>query len=153
MELLDRAAVMFQLWLTKADGVKPAALGRKIEEAQALARARPAAHPEVVVIRSESGRGCRIAGGNRGAGAMTHLAGTLELSYITSSSVGHNYHGRCHRHEEHADDDEAGPPDEEMAPADGPAAWNSWPAGSFCRLGWTAAIDASYCSLVPPGKK
>ena len=34
MELLDRAAVTFQLVLTKADGVKPAALARKLEEAR-----------------------------------------------------------------------------------------------------------------------
>ena len=33
MELLDRAAVTFQLVLTKADGVKPAALARKQAEA------------------------------------------------------------------------------------------------------------------------
>ncbi len=57
MELLDRAAVTFQLVLTKADGVKPAALGRKHEEARALARAHPAAHPEVVVSSSETGEG------------------------------------------------------------------------------------------------
>ncbi len=39
MDLLDRAAVTFQLVLTKADGVKPAALARKLDEARALARA------------------------------------------------------------------------------------------------------------------
>ena len=57
MELLDRAAVTFQLVLTKADGVKPAALARKHDEAQALARAHPAAHPDVVVTSSETGMG------------------------------------------------------------------------------------------------
>ena len=57
MELLDRAAVTFQLVLTKADGVKPAALARKLDEATALARAHPAAHPEVVVTSSETGEG------------------------------------------------------------------------------------------------
>jgi GTP-binding protein len=57
MDLLDRAAVTFQLVLTKADGVKPAALTRKLAEARALARAHPAAHPEVVVTSSESGEG------------------------------------------------------------------------------------------------
>ena len=45
MELLDRAAVTYQLVLTKADGVKPPALARKLEEAAALARLHPAAHP------------------------------------------------------------------------------------------------------------
>ena len=69
MELLDRAAVTFQLVLTKADGVKPAALERKLAEAQALARAHPAAHPDVVVTSSETGRGDRgTAGGDRGVG-------------------------------------------------------------------------------------
>ena len=57
MELLDRAAVTFQLVLTKADGVKPAALGRKLAEAAALARAHPAAHPDVVATSSETGEG------------------------------------------------------------------------------------------------
>jgi GTP-binding protein len=57
MELLDRAAVTFQIVLTKADGVKPAALGRKHEEARALARAHPAAHSEVVVSSSATGEG------------------------------------------------------------------------------------------------
>jgi len=57
MELLDRAAVTFQLVLTKADGVKPAALARKLEAAQALARAHPAAHPEVAVSSSATGEG------------------------------------------------------------------------------------------------
>ncbi len=57
MELLDRAAVTFQLVLTKADGVKPEALERKTAEVVALARAHPAAHPEVAVTSSETGAG------------------------------------------------------------------------------------------------
>jgi GTP-binding protein len=57
MELLDRAAVTFQVVLTKADSVKPAALGRKHEEARALARAHPAAHPDVIATSSETGLG------------------------------------------------------------------------------------------------
>jgi GTP-binding protein len=57
MELLDRAAVTFQLVLTKADGVKPEALARKTDEARRLARAHPAAHPDVAVTSSESGEG------------------------------------------------------------------------------------------------
>ncbi len=57
MELLDRAAVTFQLVLTKADGVKPVALKRKLEEARALARRHPAAHPAVVVTSSTTGEG------------------------------------------------------------------------------------------------
>ena len=57
MELLDRAAVTFQLVLTKADGVKPAPLERKLADVQALARKHPAAHPEVLVTSSETGAG------------------------------------------------------------------------------------------------
>jgi GTP-binding protein len=57
MELLDRAAVTFQLVLTKADGLKPPALARKADEARALARAHPAAHPDVVLTSSETGEG------------------------------------------------------------------------------------------------
>jgi GTP-binding protein len=57
MELLDRAAVTFQLVLTKADAVKPAALARKLAEVAALARKHPAAHPEVVVTSAETGEG------------------------------------------------------------------------------------------------
>ncbi len=57
MELLDRAAVTFQLVLTKADGVKPPALERKVAEVEALARRHPAAHPDVLVTSSETGQG------------------------------------------------------------------------------------------------
>jgi GTP-binding protein len=57
MELLDRAAVTFQLVLTKADGVKPPVLERKLAEAKALARAHAAAHPDVLVTSSETGQG------------------------------------------------------------------------------------------------
>ena len=57
MELLDRAAVTFQLVLTKADGVKPDALAAKLAAVAALARRHPAAHPEVKVTSSETGQG------------------------------------------------------------------------------------------------
>ena len=46
-----------QLVLTKADGVKQPALERKVAEANALARAHPAAHPDVVLTSSETGQG------------------------------------------------------------------------------------------------
>jgi ketosteroid isomerase-like protein len=36
--------------------------------------------------------------------------------------------------------------------ADGPATWKSCPSGRPPSLGWTTAIDTSYCSFVPPGK-
>jgi GTP-binding protein len=57
MELLDRAAVTFQLVLTKTDGIKPPALARKLTETQALARAHPAAYPDVAATSSETGAG------------------------------------------------------------------------------------------------
>jgi GTP-binding protein len=57
MDLLDRAAVTFQLVLTKADEVKPAALAEKRQEAERLARTHPAAHPVVVVTSSRTGEG------------------------------------------------------------------------------------------------
>jgi GTP-binding protein len=57
MDLLDRAAVTYQLVLTKADGVKPAPLAAKEAEAARLARQHPAAHPEVVTTSSETAAG------------------------------------------------------------------------------------------------
>jgi GTP-binding protein len=57
MELLDRAAVTFQLVLTKADGVRPGPLAGKREEVAGVARRHPAAHPEVLVTSSETGAG------------------------------------------------------------------------------------------------
>ena len=45
MDLLDRAAVTYQLVLTKADSTKPAALARKQAEIAALAAKHPAAYP------------------------------------------------------------------------------------------------------------
>ncbi|MBV9248017.1 MAG: YihA family ribosome biogenesis GTP-binding protein [Acetobacteraceae bacterium] len=54
MELLDRAAVTFQIVLTKADAVKPHALELKQHEAATLARAHPAAFPEVLTTSSET---------------------------------------------------------------------------------------------------
>ena len=57
MELLDRAAVTFQLVLTKTDALKPPALARKLEEVKRLARKHPAAHPDVMPTSSETGDG------------------------------------------------------------------------------------------------
>jgi GTP-binding protein len=57
MVLLDRAAVTFQLVLTKVDGVKPPALERKVADVEALARRHPAAHPDVLVTSSATGQG------------------------------------------------------------------------------------------------
>jgi GTP-binding protein len=57
MELLDRAAVTFQIVLTKADQVKPAALARKLAAAEALARRHPAALHRVHATSAENGLG------------------------------------------------------------------------------------------------
>lgn len=57
MDLLDRAAVGFQLVLTKADEVPPEALARKYAATVALARKHAAAHPIVVATSSKTGEG------------------------------------------------------------------------------------------------
>lgn len=57
MELLDRAAATFQLVLTKIDGMKAPALAGKQAEMVALARAHPAAHPDVLLTSSETSEG------------------------------------------------------------------------------------------------
>jgi len=57
MELLDRAAVAFQLVLTKIDALKPPALASKIDQARRLARAHPAALADVLPTSSETGAG------------------------------------------------------------------------------------------------
>jgi GTP-binding protein len=57
MDLLDRAAVTFQLVLTKTDGVKQAALTRKIADTERLAGSHPAAFPRILSTSSETGEG------------------------------------------------------------------------------------------------
>ncbi len=57
MELLDQSAVAYQLVLTKADDVKPAALRRKQDEIIALTKEHPAALPFVISTSSVTGRG------------------------------------------------------------------------------------------------
>ena len=57
MKLLDRAAVGFQLVLTKCDAVKAAALACKAEAIAALAKRHPAAYPEIAATSSETGDG------------------------------------------------------------------------------------------------
>ena len=57
MELLDQSAVAYQLVLTKADDVKPAALRKKQEEITALATEHPAAIPFVITTSSTTGQG------------------------------------------------------------------------------------------------
>lgn len=57
MTLLDKAAVPFQLVLTKADAVKPEQLAKRRAEVEGLARKHPAGHPLVLVTSSETGLG------------------------------------------------------------------------------------------------
>ncbi len=57
MELLDLAAVTFQIVLTKTDGTRPAALARKREAVVALLGEHAAAFPEVLATSSTSGEG------------------------------------------------------------------------------------------------
>jgi GTP-binding protein len=57
MDLLNVAAVAFQIVLTKADEVGPQKLATRIEEAKELARKHTAAHPLVLVTSSETGQG------------------------------------------------------------------------------------------------
>jgi GTP-binding protein len=57
MGLLDRAAVTYVVVLTKADGIKPAALARKQAEVRALLAKHPAAFPSLLTTSSETGFG------------------------------------------------------------------------------------------------
>ena len=57
MELLDKAAVVYQVVLTKADKIKPPQLVRLIEDTKAILRKRVAAHPEILATSSEKNRG------------------------------------------------------------------------------------------------
>lgn len=57
LDLLGKAAVATQLVLTKADAVKPQALAARLAGVEALARARAAVHPLVLVTSAETGQG------------------------------------------------------------------------------------------------
>jgi len=57
MDLLDRAAVSYQIVLTKADKLGPTALAAVVEKTAAAIARRPAAYPRIVVTSSETGAG------------------------------------------------------------------------------------------------
>ena len=57
MDLLDKAAVTYQIVLTKADGVGPTNLAAKIAEVEALLSKHAAAYPVVLVTSSGEGTG------------------------------------------------------------------------------------------------
>jgi GTP-binding protein len=55
--MLDAAAVNYQIVLTKADKMKPSALGAIYEATAAEAAKHPAAHPAIFTTSSETGSG------------------------------------------------------------------------------------------------
>lgn len=57
MDLLDKAAVSYQLVLTKADKIKPPAVERLTDETLERVRRRAAAYPAVIATSSEKGAG------------------------------------------------------------------------------------------------
>lgn len=56
-DMLDGAAVSYRIVLTKADKIKATELAAVTEATAAVARTRPAAHPEVLATSSEGGLG------------------------------------------------------------------------------------------------
>jgi GTP-binding protein len=57
LDALDKAAVSYQIVLTKADALKPADLARRIAETEAAVQCRPAAFPEVQPTSGRTGLG------------------------------------------------------------------------------------------------
>jgi GTP-binding protein len=57
MRMLDDAAVSYHIVLTKADKVKPSALGSLYETTMVEAAKHPAAHPSIFTTSSETGSG------------------------------------------------------------------------------------------------
>ncbi len=57
MDLLDQAAVMYRIVLTKADKVKDQALSLIIHETRTAIAKRPAAHPEICVTSAQDKNG------------------------------------------------------------------------------------------------
>ena len=57
MTMLDKAAVSFQVVLTKGDKIKPTALAAVREAVLDLSRSHPAAYPDVIATSSEQGVG------------------------------------------------------------------------------------------------
>ena len=57
MELLDGAAVSYQIVLTKTDKLPAGALAARLAEVSAAAARHPACHPEIAATSAEKGRG------------------------------------------------------------------------------------------------
>lgn len=60
MDALDKAAVIYQLVLTKADKVKPTELAATLAATKTAIAKRPAAHPEIIATSSETGLGIEL---------------------------------------------------------------------------------------------
>lgn len=57
MKMLDEAAVVYNIVLTKADKIKPTELDAVMERTATEAKTRPAAHPTILATSSETGYG------------------------------------------------------------------------------------------------
>ena len=57
LDLLDKAAVSYQIVLTKTDKIKDAGVPRLVEETRLKLAKHPASYPEVLSTSSEKGRG------------------------------------------------------------------------------------------------
>lgn len=57
MKLLDRAAVTFQVVLTKSDKIKPNTIPKLVSQVSDALQQHPAAYPEIVLTSSEKGDG------------------------------------------------------------------------------------------------
>ena len=57
LDLLDKAAVSYQIVLTKTDKIKPPAVRRLVDETLDKVRRRPAAYPSIIATSSEKGDG------------------------------------------------------------------------------------------------
>lgn len=57
LSLLDKAAVSYQIVLTKTDKIKPPAVPKLVAETLDKIRKRPAAFPEIIATSSEKGEG------------------------------------------------------------------------------------------------
>lgn len=60
MDALDRAAVVYQIVLTKADKIQPTALQERVAETLEALKRRPAAHPEVIATSAETALGIDV---------------------------------------------------------------------------------------------
>jgi GTP-binding protein len=60
LDVLDKAAVSYQIVLTKCDKERPDALAKVVAETAAAIRKRPAAHPEIIATSSATGAGMDV---------------------------------------------------------------------------------------------